>query len=304
MSNFSVEQLEKIHWLLFTAGEQAVQMAKEPFEVFEKGAEDYVTNIDRLLDEKLTAGFAALFPDDGIISEENVISRQAFHQHYSRLWLIDPLDGTDDFIQRKLHYAVMVGLLQEGKPIAGWVYAPALGQMYYGGVDWGLFQVHQQTSDALPYPTLESSTPLPVVEPPVLSDQFCPIIIGDKDRRRYGTAIAQLIPGVQFKAIGSFGLKVMQVICGQAGIYVYFNQRVKLWDTVGPIALAKAAGLVCCDLEGHPLHFTSSEIDSETLAHQQSIVVGWEAYVTALLPRLQQAVHTVQSSPKVKNPEV
>jgi 3'(2'), 5'-bisphosphate nucleotidase len=120
--------------------------------------------------------------------------------------------------------------------------------------------------------------------------------MGYKDQRRYGQAINQLIPGAQFDSIGSFGLKVMRVICGQAGLYVYLNGRVKLWDTTGPLALAKIAGLVCCDLDGKPLEFKADALDSQTLAHRQPIVIGWANYVEALRSRLQQAVALVREN--------
>ncbi|MBD2464330.1 inositol monophosphatase family protein [Oscillatoria sp. FACHB-1407] len=287
MNPFSSDQVESINQLILNCGEKATQMAEQPFQVFEKGAKDYVTNVDRLLDEMITTKLSELFPNDGIISEENVQSRQAFHNDYQRLWLIDPLDGTDDFIQHSPHYAVMVGLLQQGEPIAGWVHAPASGQLYYGGTGWGLFHA---TSQSLEGRSLTQPKPLIPTEPPPLSEEFCPIIIGDKDRRIYGKAIAHLIPGVEFSAVGSFGLKVMQIVLGKAGLYLYLNRKVKLWDTVGPIALAHAAGLVCCDLDGHPLKFTAHAIDPDTLAHQQPIIIGWASYVEALRPRLQQAI--------------
>jgi 3'(2'), 5'-bisphosphate nucleotidase len=288
MLNLSTAQLLKIQWLMRDCGDQIKQMVSEQVEVFEKGVNDYVTNVDRAIDQRLTAGFSALFPQDGVITEENARSRQAFHADYQRLWLIDPLDGTDDFIQGKSHYAIMAGLLEAYQPIAGWIYAPDLQQLYYGGSDWGLFQaigtLHNVSPENL------DSNPLIPTEPAPPSEQFCPILIGYKDRKRYGDSITQLIPGVQFDSIGSFGLKVMQVIMGRAGLYIYLNRRVKLWDTVGPLALAKAAGLVCCDLEGEPLRFTPDVIDPETLAHQQPIVIGWSSYVEMLRSRLQWAV--------------
>jgi 3'(2'), 5'-bisphosphate nucleotidase len=290
MNLFSPDQTDSINQLILSCGEKATQMAEQPFQIFEKGMKDYVTSVDRLLDERLTVKLSQLFPEDGIISEENVQSRQAFHSDYQRLWLIDPLDGTDDFIQRSPHYAVMVGLLQDSEPVAGWVHAPALGQLYYGGVGWGLFQLVDQSFEK------RSPAPLMPAEPPPLSDKFCPIIIGDKDRRVYGESITQFISGVQFSAIGSFGLKVMQIVLGKAGLYLYLNRKVKLWDTVGPIALAKAAGLVCCDLDGHPLKFAAHAIEPDTLAHQQPMIIGWPSYVEMLQPRLKRAIQLVNPS--------
>lgn len=263
--------------LLQACGQIAV--AEQNFEVFEKGRDDYVTSVDRALDAKLTVGLGELFPHDSIITEENRESQTAFRSNPRRVWCIDPLDGTDDFIQRKRHYAVMLGLLEAQQPIAGWVYAPAFDQLFFGGQDWGLFQA---VGD-------RSIEPLVSIAPP-FPNEHCSILIGYKDQKRYGETIARFIPAAQFSSIGSFGLKVMQVIQGKAGLYIYLNRRVKLWDTVGPIALARAAGLICCDLAGNPLQFSTDFIDMDTLAHQQEIVIGWPAYVHALRSRLQQAV--------------
>jgi 3'(2'), 5'-bisphosphate nucleotidase len=115
-------------------------------------------------------------------------------------------------------------------------------------------------------------------------------VIGNRDRANFGEAIAALIPEAQFYSLGSFGLKVMEVILGRAGLYVYFNGRVKIWDTAGPLALARAAGLVCCDIYGQPLSSEPFAIDSETLAHKQTIVVGWSHYVDRFRSQLEKAV--------------
>lgn len=277
----SAQHLEKLNQLIITCGQQAKQMAAEPFQVFEKGIEDYVTTVDQTLDRQLSAGIAALFTEDGIISEENPESRGAFLKNYPRLWLIDPLDGTEDFIQQRPHYSVMVGLLEDAQPIEGWVYAPVLNRLYFGGAS-GLFQINPAIA-TLPQPLVPQEAAPP-------SSDFCPMIIGDRDVKQYGDAILHLIPEAQFISLGSFGLKVVDVICGRAGVYVYFNRRVKLWDTVGPLALAKAAGLVCCDLNGNPLEFTADAVDPETLIHKQPMIIGWEHYVEKLRSRLKTAV--------------
>lgn len=279
MQHLSIEQRQQIQHLIRECGQQACQFASDQIQVYKKGVEDYVTSVDRLLDQQLTAQFVEWFPDHGIITEENAASWQTFATQPDRLWLIDPLDGTDDFIESKPHYAVMVGLLQQYQPIAGWVYAPVFDQMYFGGRDWGLFQA---TGDRV-----EPLIPQELAPP---SAHFCPIILGYKDQRRYGQFISHLIPAAQFSCIGSFGLKVLKVICGDAGLYVYLNGRVKLWDTTGPLALAQAAGLVCCDLSGKSIQFTPDVIEGDTLIHQQPIVVGWASYIETLLPSLQEAV--------------
>lgn len=286
MKHFSADQAQQIQQLILDCGQLAEQMAVKEFEIFEKGPGDYVTSIDQMLDAQLASGFAALFPQDGVITEENTRSRKAFRRDYSRLWCIDPIDGTEDFMQRRQHYAVMVGLLHNYEPVAGWVYAPAFKQLYYGGPEWGLFQL---TAGRPPEPLIP-------VEPAAPSADFCPVLIGDKDQRRFGEAIAHLIPEGQFYSLGSFGLKVMEVVCGRAGMYLYFNGRVKLWDTTGPLALAKAAGLVCCDLEGNPLSFEPDAIDPETLSHHQPILIGWSRYIETFYSDIRQAIASVTNS--------
>ena len=255
-------------------------MARQSFTVEQKGPEDFVTAIDRTLDRQLAETFQAWFPQDGIITEENAASIQNIWAGFSRLWVIDPIDGTEDFIHQRPDYAIMVGLLQNAQPIAGWILRPESGQLFYGGADWGLFTA-QGLEPALPL------IPTVALGP---STDYCPILVGDRDQHQYGRAIQSAIPEAQFYTLGSFGLKVLEVIQGRAGLYLYFNGRVKLWDTVGPLALAKSAGLVCCDLEGNSLQFSIDALNPETLAHQQSIVIGWPHYVDSLLPRLQKAL--------------
>jgi 3'(2'), 5'-bisphosphate nucleotidase len=282
MNPISVELDHRVRAIVRRCGLQIIQMASQTFEVFEKGPEDYVTTIDQALDAQLLAGFSELFPNDGVITEENSQSRQQFYQKYDRLWCIDPLDGTEDFIQGRSNYSVMVGLLEHYQPIAGWIYAPVYDQLYYGGVDWGLFQ------------TSVDGAPMPLaIAPQMFSADACRIMIGHRDQTRYGAAIAHQIPNVEFSSLGSFGLKVVEVIHGNVGLYLYLNGRVKLWDTVGPLALAKAAGLTCCTLEGEPIQFSPDAIDPDTLAHHQSIVIGWSDYVDALRPKLELAVKQV-----------
>lgn len=281
MTPVSPAQLTQINQALWDAGQLAKTLATQPFDIIEKGKNDFATSIDRQLDELLSHQFQAWFPEDGIITEEDPNSRSRFHQNYGRLWLIDPLDGTDDLIRLQKNYSVMVGLWQDDAPRAGWVYDPAADQLFYGGPSWGLWQ---SNSNAPAFPLKPS--------PPPTADQ-APLMIGYKDFQAYGAAIKQAIPETRFHFLGSFGLKVLQVITGQVGLYLYLNKRVKLWDTTAPLALAQAAGLICCDLAGEPLRFSADSLESETLTHDQTILVGWPHYIDRYRERLQLAIESV-----------
>lgn len=278
----SADENSTILQTLLKGGYRARQSASESFEVFEKGIEDYVTTVDQSLDRYFAQAFTQLFPNDGVITEENQASTTEFLANYGRLWLIDPIDGTEDFIHRGQSYAVMVGLLIDERPRAGWIYAPAHQHLYWGGIDWGLFQQSDR------------GKPSPLEPCPLALDTNSVLLIGDRDRRRFGAAIAEYLPEFTFDAIGSFGLKVLEVIKGQAGLYVYLNGRVKLWDTTGPLALATAAGLVCCDLEGNPIRFDTLSIYPQTLIHRQPILIGWPNYVDKFRPLLRRAFINVR----------
>lgn len=285
MAPISDQDNRKILATLQRYGQRAVMAASQTFEVFEKGVEDFVTTVDQELDQALATTFAAQFPQDAIITEENRGSAAAFSQPRQRLWLIDPIDGTEDYIHHGHNYALMVGLLTAGQPQAGWIYGPAHQRLYWGGPGWGVFQLDPQGAPM-------AMTPCP---PPDPTDSPCPLVLGDRDQRRFGAAIAHYAPQLQPYALGSYGLKVMEVIKGQAGLYAYFNGRVKLWDTTGPLALALAAGLICCDLDGAPIRFDATSIYPHSLIHRQPILVGWPHYIERFRPLLRQAVQAVRA---------
>lgn len=266
--------LTQIRQTVRSCGQQAKSLSAENYEIFQKEPGDFVTTVDQTLDRQLSEFFSDLFPNDGIISEENAASRKQYQADYDRLWCIDPLDGTQDFIHGDPDYAVLVGLLENQSAIAGWIYAPEQDVLYYGGKAIGVWQC------------LGDQAPEPCAIPKVRLDSYR-VIIGDKDFRNTASQISASIPEIEFlRSPGSFGLKAMNVVLGKANVYLYLNRRVKVWDTVAPIAIAQAAGLVCCDLDGNLIRFTPEVLNLESLAHEQTIVIGQISAVEALLPRL------------------
>ena len=252
-------------------GQKAIHLRAAGFQVDEKGFDDYVTNVDRELDHLLSQKFQSWFPDDAVISEENPRSRELWQQDSKkeqRFWFIDPIDGTDDFIHGRNFYSVMVGLLEDFQPVLGWVYAPKSDRLYFGGS--GANGVFTITNGNVPE--------VLHLHPPIGANNDL-VIVSKKDDLAYGESIRAAVPNVKFYTLGSFGLKVMEVVQGRAIAYIYLNRRVKLWDTVGPLAIAKAAGLICCDLDGHEIGFGYDNIDPDNLTHNQVIIIGWPKFI-------------------------
>jgi 3'(2'), 5'-bisphosphate nucleotidase len=264
------ERAGAIAQVIEAAGRKAQQMRQAGLQVDQKGPGDFVTQVDRTLDGELSAAFYDLFPQDVVISEENSESVGRFGGGEERFWCIDPVDGTRDFIETGRNYSVMVGALQGGEAQAGWVYEPSSDRMYFGGWGWGLYcKEGDRTRDCYPQPPMQPGR----------------VIVGDADRDNYGARLQEILPEIElWNRPGSFGLKIIDVILGRAEALLYFNRRVKLWDTVGPMALARQAGLRICDLTGAPLSF--SDLDGATLGHRQSIIVGWPQAVENYLFRL------------------
>jgi 3'(2'), 5'-bisphosphate nucleotidase len=277
MGRWDLDQVHGIGHTVRTCGIEAKRLAKQGFQVYEKATDDFVTDVDRTLDRYLTETFTRQFPDDGLVTEENNLSLQQFWQPHARLWCIDPLDGTQDFIKGDPGYAVMVGAIADRMPIAGWIYAPETDRLYYGGPELGLWQV-QDGGNSVPLQADRLT-------------QSATVILGYKDFHSYGRQLQAKIPSLRFEnRPGSFGLKVLEVLRGQAGLYMYFNQRVKVWDTVAPLALAQTAGMMCCDLNGRPIRYTPNSLNPMTLAHLQPIVIGWQPLVETWLPQIRQIV--------------
>jgi len=264
----------KLCRLIRDLGQQAKHLRAKGLEVSAKGIDDYVTQVDQLLDQKFTEQFQQWFPEDAIITEENPDSIKLWQEHHRRYWFIDPIDGTSDYIAGNDSYSVMVGLLEDGEPVMGWVYAPESDRLVFGGtLVNGLFLIDGE----------KEAEKLNFQPPEVLS--LC-LILSDKDEDKYGNQVRAAIPDASFYSIGSFGLKVIEVILGKADAYLYLNRRVKLWDTVAPLAFAKFAGLVYCDLEGSPLGFSTDLIHPQTLAHLQDVLIGWSLFTNSYLPAI------------------
>lgn len=279
-SMFTTEINQKICQLIHEAGQKAMHLRELGFQIDQKGFDDYVTNIDRELDVFLSEKFQEWFPHDVIISEEDSRSIELWKkvlETNQRFWFIDPIDGTNDFIHGGEFYSVMVGLLEASQPVMGWVYAPKSDRLYFGG-----------TAINNLYLISNGNPPQPLEINPPTKDSCDRMIVSKKDDIAYGEAIREAVPNVEFYSLGSFGLKVMEVVQGRASAYIYLNRRVKLWDTVGPLAIAKAAGLVCCDLTGQAVGFGYDDVNVNNLAHNQVIIIGWQKFIDEHLEAIHQ----------------
>ncbi len=166
-------------------------------------------------------------PDDAILSEEEKDS--AARLAYSRVWIIDPLDGTREYGEGRDDWAVHVALAVDGVATVGAVALPGLGT------------------------TLTSAAPMPLgpanLPPKMLVSRTRPAA--------EAVFVAELI-GAELLAMGSAGAKAMAVVRGEADIYLHTGGQYE-WDNCAPVAVAQAAGLHVSRVDGSAIRYNNAD---------------------------------------------
>ena len=158
-------------------------------------------------------------------------------------WLVDPIDGTKEFIKRNGEFTVNIGLIQNGQPVLGVVYAPAKDLMYYGLVDKGAYKEEKgkKTPISAHY---KGKEPIVVVSRSHISDQT--------------TNFLKAIGKYKEVSMGS-SLKLCLVAEGKAALYPRLAPTC-IWDTAAADAVVRAAGGSVTDMSSNPLSYDTSQI--------------------------------------------
>jgi 3'(2'), 5'-bisphosphate nucleotidase len=266
MTELHSQEIHEINHLICQIGRRAEEMACADLQIEEKAADDFVTKVDREINAALLEAMRQRFPNDGFITEE--LPPDEGVEKYKRIWLIDPLDGTDNYLKRDGQYAVMIGLLFDCRPVFGWIYAPARDKLYFGGEGYGIYCTEGDARSQPMVPASENQTVSTVR-----------VIMGGRDPFR--EQVAELLGDVEWVKMGSLGLKAIHIIEGHADLYLHLVRKLKIWDTAAPVALAKAAGLRACSLTGEEITY-----NPEQPLHQERIIIGRPSHVTQAIERL------------------
>lgn len=236
-----------------TAGAVLLEHYYSPFLVEQKinalDELEEVTAADREANELIVGRLQAEFPDDGILAEESTDSDHRLKK--DRVWLIDPMDGTKNFIARDGDFAVQIGLAIRGESVLGVVYQPTRKVLYRavrGGGAWiedkdnaaARMSVSKQTKPGEMVLASSRSHRSPRMERVVSEFGF------KKEMRR-----------------GSVGVKVGLIAEQQADLYLHLSPSTKQWDTCGPEAILAEAGGRLTDLFGQPLRYNGVRIDNQ-----------------------------------------
>jgi 3'(2'), 5'-bisphosphate nucleotidase len=206
-----------------------------------KADDSPVTAADLAADGVIRAGLTDT--GDVVVTEESWGERPLPAR--GRVWIVDPLDGTSDFVAGRADYVVQIALVEDGVPRVGVLCHPPTGTMWRGVVDGDATMCERLDGDTTTALRLLARTPLPprprvcvsVSHPSAVVD-----FIGD-------------VLGADVVGVGSVGLKIGAIVDGRADLYVSGSRRIKVWDTAAPAAVVAAAGGSMTGLSGAPLRY-------------------------------------------------
>ncbi|MBI4473885.1 MAG: 3'(2'),5'-bisphosphate nucleotidase CysQ [Acidobacteria bacterium] len=239
------EELDEAKRLAVDAGAILLEYYSTSHTVDWKAPGDPVTIADRSASTFIVEHLRRRFPKDGILSEEEPDDRTRLK--HSRVWMIDPMDGTREFIEHRGEFAVMIGLAIEGVPVVGAVYQPTTEKLYFGAAGLGSFLQYK-----------DSVTPLHVSTEHVASRMT--LAVSRSHRSSRVEQIRQRLGIKEVIASGSVGLKVGLLCEGRAHIYVHAGGRTNIWDTCAPDAILREAGGRMTDISNAPLKYDQPEV--------------------------------------------
>ncbi len=223
--------------LALEAGDVILAVYESPdFAVKAKSDASPVTEADEAADALISAGLRAAFPDVTLITEEQADS----HALSARTFLIvDPLDGTKEFVQRRGDFTVNIAYVQDGIPLRGVVYAPAKGRLFYTLPDGTAVEETGSFDKATPGPLhpIRVSTP----------DNAALMVVASKSHRDQATDDYIAHYAVRDMTSAGSSLKFCLVATGEADLYPRLGRTME-WDTAAGDAVLRGAG-------GHVVHF-------------------------------------------------
>jgi len=239
------EELEFAVEIAKGASQIVMEHYKRGVDVRWKAKNDPVTDADEESTVYLIERIRQKYPDDSILIEEREDDKSRIQT--LRTWIIDPLDGTQEFIDNRDEFTVMIGMIERGFPVVGAVALPVQNVVYAGAAGGGVF-AYKENFERVPVTRKECNR---------ISE--IRLIVSRSHRSTKIDLIKQRL-GIQNEIpCGSVGLKMIKVIIGEVDLYIHPGGKLKLWDVCAPNAIANAGGVVFTDVTGMQIDYLSSD---------------------------------------------
>ena len=249
---------------LLDVGRQAARLAAERIKIIyeqylsggdvgirEKGKDDPVTEADMAANQIIKEKLKGIFAEHAILTEEEPDTWN--NTEYEWVWMIDPLDGTKDFIKANGEFVTMIGLTHRGEPTIGVVVEPTTGLELYACKGLGAYKSWLSQGDTSSRVKITATPDMENLRLAVSRSHRDPKI----DKFIEILSIQREIPS------GSVGRKLAMVINGEADIYVHPARGTKLWDTCACDVIASEAGGVLLSGTGEPISYRRPSGDVE-----------------------------------------
>jgi 3'(2'), 5'-bisphosphate nucleotidase len=228
------------------AGDVVMEVYATDFAVRGKEDASPVTQADERAEALIVPALAALLPGVPIVAEE-AVARGEVPETGNRFWLVDPLDGTKEFVSRNGEFTVNIALVEGGVPVLGVVFAPAIGRLFAGAAELGARVEDDKGRRAI------ACRAVPVEGLTVVAS------------RSHGDAAAldAFLAGRKVASLASAGssLKLCLVAAGEADLYPRLGRTME-WDIAAGHAVVLAAGGQVCRLDGTPLTYGKPGFDN------------------------------------------
>ena len=232
--------IEPVVALAVEAGNAILEVYATDFDVQSKDDTSPLTQADLASHRSIVAGLEALSPEIPIISEESGLPEFEERSSWQRYWLIDPLDGTKEFVNRNGEFTVNIALIEQGRPVLGIVHVPVQEKTYIGCEGHGA-ERREAGSEATDIRVAEASSS------PVR-------IVGSRSHRGSSLdAFLARLGDTDMVPMGS-SLKFCTVAEGNADVYPRLGPTSE-WDTAAAQAVVEQAGGSVLELDGKPLSY-------------------------------------------------
>lgn len=258
--------LEAVRSLALAAGRRILDFYERDFSVEEKADGSPLTEADNAAQAVIVSGLEKLTPDIPILSEEAPSVAYEVRADWHRFWLIDPLDGTKEFVNRNGEFTVNIALIEGERPVLGVVYVPVTGQTYFACRGQGSFRQRLgEKPQAIQSRAFAGGRPVVVAS-----------------RSHAGAQLGEFLARMGEHDIVSMGssLKFCLVADGTADVYPRLGPTCE-WDTAAAQCVVEEAGGRVVDLDNVPLRY-----NKPSTLNPWFVVCGRGDYDwTALLPR-------------------
>jgi 3'(2'), 5'-bisphosphate nucleotidase len=227
-----------------------------------KPGDEPVTAADRAASDLVVRGLAADFPDDVVISEEREDDLARLGAR--RVWYVDPIDGTKDFIAGRAGFAVMIGLTVAHTPVLGVVYQPVGDHLFWAAPDGA-----GRPAGWLERPGDPDAPPRRLAVSPVRAAAEIRLVASASHRTGTIDEVKHALGISDELNVGSVGLKLALIARGDRDLYVNPSGKCKLWDVCAPEAILRAAGGTLSDAHGAPIRY-----DVEEMACRRGLVAS------------------------------